>query len=1553
MAKRLNKKFLYTTGGVLGGIILVGALVVGIYYMRRPGADVYADKGDAAMKAGDYETAVKAYGDAVARRQGDPALLTKFLEATEMTVNGDSDKMEGVYRIEGNLLAADPRSVPTLERMLKSQEDRAANAGGDALLMQGVGEMADRILTIDPQNVPARISAAQVLLQKWRREERVEPEEIDKQMASLRDLLAKHPEQSKALYTLALYDAQKAYRARVDQKSADATAAIADARKLVDSAAAGLPKDAGIAFVKAQIYQQLAALSEDKDAATELRKAVPELIQQSYDLADPKSEQYALIRQAALQIMQQDDPKAAEAAYQAALKKDPSSIILRIALARFLAGQPGRLDEAVTLLSKPAPDGPRLGAMESLQRTQTQFIERVMLAQYKLQALATVADKTERDKQIAQVQTLYDGIQQTVKDRKYIVDSPIVLRVRAGLELARNDVGQAIETLDAAIKQTPPIGQGGNDQQRLDLLTDYANAQLILGNTGAARGPLKEILAAQPGNVRARLTLVNTLLRERKFDEAQPHIDLLTKAFPDVPEIQRLKVVAQLGDADKMAATYAKMPEGEIKELREKLSLAATLKKQDEMVRLGRLLLVKDPGDTQAALLTGQVLLNQGKKDEAIKVLQQAAKDKPDSSRQLDGIVAQLQAGSADALNKVRADQIAEIQDPLTRELALGDLARQQGDGAGARAHYEKALSISSGDSRAPDALLHLAIGDQKWDQADKYVAVLAKLNADQTNGATARTRLQLAKAVADPDPASRQRKLDVAVDLARSLTSQYDQIAQTWLIYGQALQARQKYEQALEQYLIAMDKQPTNLDAIRGAVDILGQLGRNAEAKKYIDQALGFAPQNPYFLELQTNWELAFGDPERAVARRKEAADRNPDDLSLVQRLGATYLAVARTKAAAGDETAARDYLQKASDVFRGAMGQWPDDLQTVAYLAEAQRALGHPEVGESSLQRLVNSPAWKGKPQAAMLLADNLARSNKLPEAEQVLREYLGTDKSLPTPVLLQLSRILVMQKRLPDALAVLEQSKDDPELKRQRVELLIAAGQIDAARAAVEERLANAPTPEIYTLAAFIELRSGNLDKAEGFINRALKTRPNDAGALFYRAQIRLQRRPPQIDDALADLTAVRDLQPSNIEARVALADVLLLAQRQDQAVRELETAWKISTDNKQLLLKLVDAYASTTPPRWGDVERVINQARGLPQFANDPDLFLTEAAMWASRKAPDRAVKLAKQGLALAPDNEALQLRYFDVLSRAGLNRQLVDETQPLVDKKPDAVQLRMMRGIALARTDQRDKAIEEYDAALKPALAAGNSALSTQIIRTIASTLGARPALDRLAPRLDSDNNARLLASELQLQQGNPQESLKLADRVLADGAKLSVEQRLGAERLIGSVALLVTPQQTAKARDAYLDILKVTPDDYMTLNNLAYVYTLDGEAKDFGKAVDAAKSAYQLMTQQNLSDPNILDTYGWALVLAGRAEEGLAILQNAMSAAGEQNGFPELYYHLGVAMTQNNNATEAERVLQNGQSLLQRWERQKRPSDPTLPVRFETALRNAREAQQK
>jgi putative PEP-CTERM system TPR-repeat lipoprotein len=109
----------------------------------------------------------------------------------------------------------------------------------------------------------------------------------------------------------------------------------------------------------------------------------------------------------------------------------------------------------------------------------------------------------------------------------------------------------------------------------------------------------------------------------------------------------------------------------------------------------------------------------------------------------------------------------------------------------------------------------------------------------------------------------------------------------------------------------------------------------------------------------------------------------------------------------------------------------------------------------------------------------------------------------------------------------------------------------------------------------------------------------------------------------------------------------------------------------------------------------------------------------------------------------------------------------------------------------------------------------------------------------------------------------------------------------------------------AAAEGQYREIVKLSPDNSLAMNNLAWLY----QAGKDPRALDTARAAYKLSP----GNPDIEDTLGWILVNHGEAKEGLGLIEKAAIANSKS---ADVQYHFGVALAKNGDKDRAKKVLQ-------------------------------------
>ena len=108
-----------------------------------------------------------------------------------------------------------------------------------------------------------------------------------------------------------------------------------------------------------------------------------------------------------------------------------------------------------------------------------------------------------------------------------------------------------------------------------------------------------------------------------------------------------------------------------------------------------------------------------------------------------------------------------------------------------------------------------------------------------------------------------------------------------------------------------------------------------------------------------------------------------------------------------------------------------------------------------------------------------------------------------------------------------------------------------------------------------------------------------------------------------------------------------------------------------------------------------------------------------------------------------------------------------------------------------------------------------------------------------------------------------------------------------------------------EARDAFEKVLQIEPNNVLALNNLAWMYHLQGRLK----ALELAEKAHSL----NPESVSVLDTLGWILLGHGENERAVQLLARA---AETQAGEGDIKYHYAVALQRIGRHEEALAELQ-------------------------------------
>lgn len=624
------------------------------------------------------------------------------------------------------------------------------------------------------------------------------------------------------------------------------------------------------------------------------------------------------------------------------------------------------------------------------------------------------------------------------------------------------------------------------------------------------------------------------------------------------------------------------------------------------------------PDNAEGAEDFGRLLVLSRQTDEALKVIEPALVKHPDDATLLTlrAAARQQQKNSDGALADVeRALQI----DPNNEEAiqVRAGFYKQAGDLAAARKLVEGAVAKAPKSQMLHEMLVDLALAANDPDQAVQQLDVLIKLQPGEL-----RYRLQRALLDARRDKLDdAQRTLEAAVKelpkndeaklaLVDFLSSKRapaegekalrDFVAKSpddydlRLMLGELLQRSRSYPQAIDVYneIIKRDADgPKGLTARDRLADIALAQGREADARKLVDEVLAKNAHDADALTRRAEMELAKSDAAAAIGDLRAVLRDRPRSVPLQTLLARAYwlngepalseqtlhaaLDIAPNSLAVNEDLAKllleTHRPEKAVEIMEHAVHDAPQDasariLLIRTYLAKPDNAAA--KAAALDLQTLV--PA-SGAGAYFAGLAD--AGQNKLDDAKKELEQSLKLQPDA-FDTLSALARLDVARGQPQAAIALLKTAADQDSNNAPVLNLLgeLYLGQKDLPHAQDALTRATVAAPKWwipYRNLALVKLAGSDTDGAIAAYKSGLALAPTDPElvselALIYEGHGRT-------DEAIATYDAAYRLNPKSTGIANNLA-MLLVTYRTDRAsldrARDLSSGFASSEDGRLL-------------------------------------------------------------------------------------------------------------------------------------------------------------------------------------------------------------------------------------------------------------------------------------------------------------------------------------------------------------------------------------------------
>ncbi|MFZ0320810.1 MAG: tetratricopeptide repeat protein [Candidatus Sulfotelmatobacter sp.] len=662
-------------------------------------------------------------------------------------------------------------------------------------------------------------------------------------------------------------------------------------------------------------------------------------------------------------------------------------------------------------------------------------------------------------------------------------------------------------------------------------------------------------------------------------------------------------------------------------------------------------------------------------------------------------------------------------------------------------------------------------------------------------------------------------------------------------------LQIQQEYPTAARQSLAhAIELDPKNLDARLHFGDLLISSTQYTEAHQQADAVLQQDSKNAAAHRLLGQVSLHQRQYIAAENEFNQALAINPRDSETYKDLGLAQLLDAEYGAAGKS--------------FQSAVDIKPDDPQTFINLASFYKGQNASDKAEQMLQQgIAKDPRAVELPIA---LAALYGEHNRQSDAKRLLDQIEADETNYPD------GRRAVADFYLSngDASAALDRfralvSRNDSDhaAARKVAECYLQLGRWQDADQWIDARDKDHRDTGFRLLRARSYLGAFRLREAMAELEGLIRDSPDLPAVYFYLAQVRFaQEQPAQAQQALSD--AIR-VQPGYLPALLGLGDIGL---KQNDANSALAYASQIIAAS----FWVSDAHvlAGSAYLLLGDLnqaQRAFELAAGLNPRSPAPPERLGRVFSMKGNYAD--AEKAYESSLAITPDYAPALSGLAETFAKEGKTKQAGLRMDRQISAQPKAFQLYVAKAeFCIA---QKDWPCAEHN---------------------YQQTLALNPYYV----------NGYLALAHIYAATNRPQGMIQEYE-----AARSKFPEYLPTYILLAQVYEYVG--NIDRARQTYQDALKVDPNSYQSLSNLARLYADHGES--LTDALDLAQKA----KAQQPDDPAVNDTLGWVYYKQGLFNSAVPALEVAVAKNPQVAKFR---FHLGMAYLAAGQPAQAHNSLQ-------------------------------------
>lgn len=777
----------------------------------------------------------------------------------------------------------------------------------------------------------------------------------------------------------------------------------------------------------------------------------------------------------------------------------------------------------------------------------------------------------------------------------------------------------------------------------------------------------------------------------------------------------------------------------------------------------------------------------------------------------------------------------------------------------------------------------------------------------------------------------------------------------------GHAYLQLNQISEALNEYDMAAQIDPSRVDAVIGRANALLRRNDLAGAKQAVEKAMTMQPDNAGNWYVNGTLKHVQGDLENAVKDYDKAITLLPDYQDARIARAGVLMDLHQDQRAAEDLVYLREH--------------YPFDpkaayLHAVLLARNNQKEASIKELEAAADIIVAVKPEYLTQHSQTLMLSGLVNYSlQRFDLAAEYLRQYVKTYPGQPGPYKLLAS--ILLNKNEPETVIdllspVVASHPNDHRLLFLLGTAYMNVGKHDKANALLEKASAGEgggenihaeiglnrlsmgqETLAIQELEAAIQKNPGNTQAGIPLVAIYIKNGDNPKALrvaqgmhdklpknltllnLLGTAQVAMQN----LKQARRSFEKAAELDPSFITAHLNLSKLDVAEKKIDKAKQRLVKLNQEFPDNVAVLIEL-----STVEQAAGDndgANQWLEKARRIDQ--KSMPVLLAQMDLKIKTGRPLEALSIGEAAELIDRENPQL----LQALARSYLAANNRDKALSIYRRMADQARLNVKKLYNIARYQIQAGDYPDAIKTLKQALVADEKHIPSQIALTEMELYHGKPvfAISRANNLLKEypqrgfphrllgdiaahDKNVDLAVSRYQTAFDlEPDTALlmKLYQGLKQTGQNekafglLSQWSKKHPKDMVPIAALAEELLQQGKLKEAqkhYEFLLAQYPNEPQFLNNLAYIYFTSGN----GKALSYAEKAQQLAPDQASSN----DTLGWILVNTGKAEQGLHYLRSAHSRMSQN---PEIRYHIAVALDKLGRKEEAKQELEQALKL--------------------------------